>query len=43
MPKSIKISDDNYKKIVNLAKEERRAKKAIIDRALENYFKVKGI
>lgn len=43
MPQAIKISDENYKLVCQVAKEERRSKKAIIDRALENFFKMKGV
>jgi len=43
MAVSIKISDENYQLICNLAKQERRSKKTVIDRALENYFKSKKI
>ena len=43
MAVSIKISDENYKLICRLAKQERRSKKTVIDRALENYLKLKKI
>ena len=43
MAKSIKISDEYHKKVNELAKKERRSRKTIIERALENFFKCKGV
>ena len=42
MAQSIKISDENYRNICKVSKQERRTKKTVIDKALENYFK-KGL
>lgn len=41
MDKSVKVSDENYKKVSKVAKEERRSIKTIMEIALENYFKRK--
>jgi len=43
MAQAIKISDENYIKIEELSVRERRTKKSVIDKALENYFKSKKI
>ena len=43
MDKTIKISKSNFDLIQKLSTKERRTKKEIINRALENYFKSKKV
>ena len=43
MSKLIKVSDDNHKLLTELSKKEKWTMKDLADRALENYFKAKGI
>ncbi len=39
----VSISDDNHKLLTELSKKEKWTMKDLVDRALENYFKAKGI
>ena len=43
MERTIKVSSENFDKLDKLAKKEGKMKKWLLDKALENYFKAKGL
>ena len=40
MDKSVKLTNENYQKIYEIAKHQRRTRKSILAKAISNYYNV---